>query len=110
MALSRPVLAALVAAVSLLVCGVAAQAHHVAPRAHGQALWPGPAKTQSERLLREEETATLGVQHAAEHARLRAYQRDPRWRHALERASAGRTEANSTSARRTGRPRLPPTR
>ena len=87
MALGRPALAALVAAISLVVC-VAAQAHHVSPRHAGEALWPGTAKTSSERLLRAEETATLGVEHAAEHARLRAYQRDPRWRHALERATA----------------------
>jgi hypothetical protein len=87
MALGRPALAALVAAISLVVC-VAAQAHHVSPRHAGEALWPGPAKTSSERLLRAEETATLGVEHAAEHARLRAYQRDPRWRRALERATA----------------------
>jgi hypothetical protein len=72
MALARPALAALLVAVSLLACDVA-QAHHLG---------------EGERLLRAEETATLGPEHAAEHARLRAYQRDPRWRRALERATA----------------------
>jgi hypothetical protein len=97
MAPARPALAALVATVSLLVCGTA-QAHHVAPRAPGQALWPGPPSTPGERLLRAEETATLGVQHAAEHARLRVYQRDPRWRHALERATAAAARVRARMA------------
>ncbi len=79
---------AVLAAAFLLIGAASAQAHHVAPRAAGERLWPGPAKSQSERLLREEETATLGTEHAAEHARLRAYQRDPRWRRAIRRATA----------------------
>jgi hypothetical protein len=75
MALARPVLVLLVAALALLPCAVA-QADHVAARDAG------------ERLLRTEETATLGAEHAAEHARRRALQRDPHWRRTLERATA----------------------
>jgi Galactose oxidase-like, Early set domain len=85
MALARPVLVLLVAALSLLVCA-SAQADHVAPAA------------ADERLLHAEETATLGAEHAAEHARLRAYQRDPRWRRALERATTRAARARARLA------------
>src|SRR5262245_21981498 len=86
MALARPALVMLVAAALLVPCTVA-QAHHVAPRSPGESLWPGPAKTADEKLLRQEEIAALGREHAAEHARLRAYQKDPRWRRAAARAT-----------------------
>jgi hypothetical protein len=75
MALPRPGLALLVAALTL-VPAATASADHAAS-----------AAASDERLLRAEETATLGAEHAAEHARLRAYQRDPRWRRALARAT-----------------------
>jgi hypothetical protein len=87
MGLSRPTMAALVAAVTLVPSAVAL-AHHPAAPDPDDRLWPGPPATQGERLLRTEETAALGVSHAAEHARLRAYQRDPRWQRALARATA----------------------
>lgn len=86
MAQARLALVAIVGATVLVVCA-AAQAHDVAPRKPGERLWPGPAQTQGEVALRATESATLGVEHAAEHARLRAHQRDPRWRRALAKAT-----------------------
>jgi hypothetical protein len=80
-------MAALVAAISLVPCAAALAHHTGAPKPH-DGLWPGPAKTPEERLLRTEESAALGTDHAAEHARLRAYQSSPRWRRTLERATA----------------------
>jgi hypothetical protein len=81
MALARPALALLVAALSLTLCVGGVQAHDSA-----------------ERLLRTQEKATLGAEHAAEHARLRAYQGDPRWRRALERASVSAARARARMA------------
>src|SRR5215208_2313755 len=81
MALARPALSLLVAALSLTVCAAGVQAHE-----------------SEEHLLRSEETATLGAEHAGEHARLRAYQRDPRWRHALERATASAARVRARMA------------
>ena len=72
MALARPLLVSLVAVLSLLLCA-AAQADHPVP---------------GDSALRAGETAALGAEHAAEHARLRALQRDPHWRQQLARASA----------------------
>jgi hypothetical protein len=81
----------LVAALALLTCA-AAQADH-------------PALRDGERLLRAEETATLGTEHAAEHARLRTFQRDPHWRRALERATtrAARVRARLAASGRLDR-------
>src|SRR5215208_174187 len=81
MALARPALTLLVAALSLALSAAGVQAHE-----------------SGERLLRAEETATLGAEHAAEHARLRAYQRNPRWRRALERATASAARARARMA------------
>jgi Domain of unknown function (DUF1929) len=68
--LARPGIA-LLAGAACLIGGTSARADH----------------PSAEATLRAEESAVLGAGHAAEHARLRAYQRDPRWRRALRRAS-----------------------
>ena len=62
-----------------LALAIPASAH-----AHGSHVAPG----LDEATLRAEETALLGPEHAAEHARLRAYERDPRWRKAQRSAQA----------------------
>jgi hypothetical protein len=80
-------MAAVVAGFALVPCA-AALAHHPGTPKPAGGPWPGPAKTSQERLLRAEESAALGTEHAAEHARLRAYQGDPRWRRAQRRATA----------------------
>nr|MBA3263998.1 hypothetical protein [Thermoleophilaceae bacterium] len=77
-------MALLVAVLSLVTCAAAVQAHRAAPLSARERLRPGPATMQAERLLRVEESVSLGTEHAAEHARLRVYRRDPRWRHALQ--------------------------
>ncbi len=96
---------ALLAALATLIACAAAQAHDAAPRAPGESLWPGAARTTGERQLREQETALLGTEHAAEHARLRAYARDPRWRraHRLATASAARMRAQIAATGRLDR-------
>jgi hypothetical protein len=94
---ARPAVTLLVAAISLIPCA-AAQAHSAGPRAAGERLWAGPATTRAERLLRSDEQAALGVRHAAEHARLRAVARDPRWRRARRNASAAAARARARMA------------
>ena len=51
-----------------------------APALHGRALI-------AERRLRAVETHVLGAEHAAEHARLRAYERSPYWQRQMRRAA-----------------------
>src|SRR6266545_6372870 len=51
-----------------------------APPLHGRAL-------ADERRLRALETSALGADHAAEHARLREYERSPHWRRELRLAA-----------------------
>src|SRR6188472_679700 len=66
----------------------AAQAHDTpssVAAAHARPL-TGVALTH-ERRLRAIETAVLGRAHAAEHARLRGYERNPYWRAKLRRAA-----------------------
>jgi len=92
MGLARPVVALVAAAISLVPCA-AAQAHSAGPRAPGEGLWPDRATTPAEHLLRLEEKAALGAEHAAEHARLRAAALDPRWRQARRHASAAAARA-----------------
>jgi hypothetical protein len=95
---------ALLAALATLIACAAAQAHDAAPRAPGESLWPGPARTTGERQLREQETALLGTDHAAEHARLRACARASRRAAGSTATAAGPRPASSTSARRTASP------
>jgi hypothetical protein len=67
---------------------------HAAPVSMADAHAPplkGAALTH-ERRLRAIETAVLGAEHAAEHARLRAYERSPYWRAKL-RAAAHRAKS-----------------
>src|SRR5215213_2118767 len=88
MALARAVLTSVVAALSLALFAAGAPAHESA-----------------EHQLRTEETATLGAEHAGEHARLRAYARDPRWRraHRMATASAARMRARIAAGGRLDR-------
>jgi hypothetical protein len=58
------------------------------------------ASSAAERALRAQETAALGPEHAAEHARLRAYERDPRWLRALRRASVAAARERVRMAQR----------
>jgi hypothetical protein len=66
----------------------AASAHDAPAAAH--AIKAPPLKGAAlvhERRLRAVETAVLGAEHAAEHARLRAYERSPYWRAQMRRAA-----------------------
>jgi Galactose oxidase-like, Early set domain len=76
---------------------VTASAHDVPHAAHAVKVPPleGAALTH-ERRLRAIETAVLGADHAAEHARLRRYERSPYWRVQLRRAAR---RANSVARR-----------
>jgi hypothetical protein len=87
MPLARPCLA-LLAALVLLSAAATAHADH-----------PGEA------ALRAGETELLGADHAAEHARLRAFQSDPRWRRATRLATlrAARVRARMAQSGRLDR-------
>jgi hypothetical protein len=77
----------------LAVAAVALTIAWLAPPAQGHGL----TATGSERRLHSFETALLGPEHAAEHARLRRAMASPRWRRALRRATA-RVTATASAA------------
>ena len=83
---------------ALLLATVALAAALPVP-AHGH----GTAVSASELKLRRFETATLGRAHAAEHARLRRYQRSPRRRRAVRRAGVAARAAAAGDLDQVGR-------
>jgi hypothetical protein len=78
---------------ALVVAAAALTIGGVAPPAQGHGL----TATGPERRLRQFETAVLGPEHAAEHARARRSMASPRWRRALRRATA-RVTATASAA------------